>query len=408
MKTLTPNKAVRLGVGLMSGTSVDGIDSALVEISGSPDYPHVALRAFENKPYPPEVRRQIFELFEPKAATVERLGSMNFLLGELYAAAALSVITKGGVTPEQVDFVASHGQTIYHEPCTVPLCGSSIRYTVQIGEGAVIAQRTGLPCVSDFRVADMAAGGQGAPLVPFTEFLLYRRQQETVLLQNIGGIGNITVLPAGCCADEVYAFDTGPGNMLIDGLTAAITKGQQSVDTDGRIAASGKVNPGLLSMLQQDSYYSLPLPKTTGREHFGSNYVAAILAFMRQHHITDADGVATVTNLTAWSIADAYNRYIQRIHPATRLIVGGGGSYNPVLLSFLQQEIGSYGVKVATQEAYGGSSDAKEAIAFALLGDRTLQGLPGSLPGVTGASSSAILGKISLPPYNVNNHQAFR
>ena len=232
-------KAVRRVVGMMSGTSVDGVDAAVVEIGGSAAAPQVKLLAFENRPYPPAVREQIFRLFQPQSATVDRVGYMNFLLGELYASAARSVIEKAGLRPGDIDLIGSHGQTIWHQPEICEKDGYPIRYTVQIGEGAVIAGRTGIPTVSDFRVADMAMGGQGAPLVPFSEYLLYRREDETILLQNIGGIGNMTVMPAKAKPEEVYAFDTGPGNMIIDAVTAAVTGGKQTFDEGGRLGGSG-------------------------------------------------------------------------------------------------------------------------------------------------------------------------
>ena len=230
-------KPVRRIVGLMSGTSVDGIDAALVELSGEQDAPSVRLLAFEDRPFPDAVRSGIFELFDPVKATVDKLGRMSYVLGELYAEAALSVIREAGLSPSEVDAVASHGQTIWHSPDEVQFCGQNARCTVQIGEGAVIAQRTGLVTVSDFRVADLAAGGQGAPLVPFTEYLLYRSTKRTRLLQNIGGIGNMTVLPAGCAPEDVYAFDTGPGNMLIDAVVSAATEGRERYDRGGAMAA---------------------------------------------------------------------------------------------------------------------------------------------------------------------------
>lgn len=235
-------KKARLVVGLMSGTSVDGIDAALTHIEGPAEAPRTELLAFENTPYPEEVRKKIFSLFQPELATVERVGEMNFLLGELFAEAALSVIRRAGFSPEQIDLIGSHGQTVYHHPEPVPLAGYAVRYTVQIGEGAVIAERTGIPCVSDFRVADLAAGGLGAPLVPFTEYLLYGRPDETILLLNLGGIANLTVLPAGDRADEVSAFDTGPANMVADGLMEALF--QLPMDRDGQTAAREKsTNP---------------------------------------------------------------------------------------------------------------------------------------------------------------------
>ena len=390
-------KAVRRVVGMMSGTSVDGVDAAVVEIGGSAAAPQVKLLAFENSPYPPAVREQIFRLFQPQSATVDRVGYMNFLLGELYASAARSVIEKAGLRPGDIDLIGSHGQTIWHQPEICEKDGYPIRYTVQIGEGAVIAGRTGIPTVSDFRVADMAMGGQGAPLVPFSEYLLYRREDETILLQNIGGIGNMTVMPAKAKPEEVYAFDTGPGNMIIDAVTAAVTGGKQTFDEGGRLGGSGTVNQKLLAWLQQEPYYARPLPKTTGRERFGTQYTAKILDWRKTHPISDADLVATVTDLTAWSIVDAYERYVLGRYRAGELIVGGGGSYNSTLLGDLTRRFAPHGVKVRTQEELGWSSDAKEAVAFALLADCCVRERTNTLPSVTGASEAVIMGKISLP-----------
>lgn len=400
MLTEFKNTPVRRVVGMMSGTSVDGIDSAVVEISGPPKQPQVKLLAFQNSPYPDSVRRQIFALFQPQKATVDKIGYMNFLLGELYAQAALSVIRQAGLPSAEIALIGSHGQTIWHEPCVCSRDGYPVRYTVQIGEGSVIAQRTGIPTITDFRVADMAMGGQGAPLVPFSEYLLYRREKETILLQNIGGIGNMTVMPADARPDQVYAFDTGPGNMIIDALVSALTDGRYTYDRGGAWAAQGKVNPELLSLLRDEPYYSRPLPKTTGRELFGEQYLARILDWQSTRHIPDADLVATVTDLTAWSISDAYERYVSEKYPAVELIVGGGGSYNKTLMDFLSKRFARHGIAVKTQEALGWNSDAKEAVAFALLADRWLLGLPNTLPSVTGAREAVIMGKLSLPlPY---------
>lgn len=394
------DKPRRLAVGLMSGTSVDGIDAALVELGGQGEALTVRLLAFRNTPYPPEVRKKIFALFDPKRATVDKLGYMDFLLGEFFAAAALAVIREAGLDAGAVDFIASHGQTVWHAPQPDSSDGYPVRCTVQIGEGAVIAERTGIPTVSDFRVADMAAGGQGAPLVPFTEYMLYRRADETVLLQNIGGIGNMTVLPAGAGPDDVYAFDTGPGNMIIDAIISAATAGARRFDRDGAAAARGRVCDALLEELARDGYYALPLPKSTGREHFGEQYTARILSYGKAHGLSFDDLAATATELTAWSIADAYERYVLPRYRASELIVGGGGSYNPTLLSALSKRLAAHGVRVRTQEDLGLSSDAKEAVAFALMGDRFFSGAPNTLPSVTGAEHAAVMGKLSLPSRN--------
>lgn len=389
----------RIAVGLMSGTSVDGIDAAVIEIAGAigSERPQIRLLAFENVSYPDDVRKEIFALFDPAAATVDRVGRMNAWLGERFAAAALSAIAKAGLKPADVSVIGSHGQTIYHAPDYERIGEYDVHYTVQIGEGSAIALRTGIPCVSDFRAADMAAGGQGAPLVPFTEYLLYREESRTLLLQNIGGIGNVTVLPAGCGPDDVYAFDTGPGNMLIDGVVARLYPGGPAMDAGGAIASRGRVDAGLLALLQQEEYYGRPWPKSTGRELFGSAYADKVIAYQEAQGLAPEDAVATVTMLTAWSIGDQYRRWIRARHPADALLVGGGGSYNPTLIRMLRQEMEPMGVRVMTQEEVGASSDAKEAIAFALLADYAFARLPNNLPSVTGASRPVVMGKISYP-----------
>lgn len=390
-------KEVRHVVGMMSGTSVDGVDAALVEISGTDSEPKVKLLAFENKPYPPQVREKIFSLFTPANATVDKVGYMNFLLGEIYAKSALSVIEKAGMKPEEIDVIGSHGQTIWHAPIPESPDGIPVAYTVQIGEGSVIAERTGILTVSDFRVADMAAGGQGAPLVPFSEYLLYRREKETILLQNIGGIGNMTVMPAGAKPRDVFAFDTGPGNMIIDAVISAVTGGEKTYDAGGETAAKGKVCNALLDILKEEPYYRQPLPKTTGREHFGVQYTERILSWWKENPIPVEDLLATVTDLTAYSIADAYERYVLPKHRASEIIVGGGGSYNVTLLRFMKERFAPHGVAVRTQEDLGLSSDAKEAVAFALMADCCMRGRANTLPSVTGAEHPAVMGKISQP-----------
>lgn len=390
-------KEVRHVVGMMSGTSVDGVDAALVEISGTDSEPKVKLLAFENKPYPPQVREKIFSLFTPANATVDKVGYMNFLLGEIYAKSALSVIEKAGMKPEEIDVIGSHGQTIWHAPIPESPDGIPVAYTVQIGEGSVIAERTGILTVSDFRVADMAAGGQGAPLVPFSEYLLYRREKETILLQNIGGIGNMTVMPAGAKPRDVFAFDTGPGNMIIDAVISAVTGGEKTYDAGGETAVKGRVCNALLDILKEEPYYRQPLPKTTGREHFGVQYTEKILSWWKENPIPVEDLLATVTDLTAYSIADAYERYVLPKYRASEIIVGGGGSYNATLLRFMKERFAPHGVAVRTQEDLGLSSDAKEAVAFALMADCCMRGRANTLPSVTGAEHPAVMGKISQP-----------
>lgn len=390
-------KKIRRVVGLMSGTSADGIDSALTEITGTGRDMTAKCLAYLSVPYPPQVRERVFRLFDAERSTAAEAGAMNVLLGELFAEAALAVLESAGLSPDQCDAIGSHGQTVWHSPEGIPLCGRTVRYTMQLGEGAVIAEKTGIPCVSDFRPADMAAGGQGAPLVPFTEYLLYRRENESILLQNIGGIGNVTVLPAGCGQDQVWAFDTGPGNMLMDGLVSLLTGGKLEMDGGGEMAARGRVHPELLHRLQDDPYYAAPPPKSTGRERYGLQMAKQVLDWMESSRIPPEDGVRTAAALTAWSIRDAYQRFILPKCRAGRLVVGGGGSRNPVLMGLLEEEFRPEGVAVQIQEDLGMNGDAKEAVAFALLADCALRGEANSLPRVTGASHAAVMGKLSLP-----------
>ncbi len=389
-------KTVRRAVGLMSGTSVDGIDAAVVEIITVNAGIKIKLCAFENIPYSGSVRKKIMELFDVDTSTVDKLGYMNFLLGELFAQAALQVIKKAGLEAEDIDFIGSHGQTVYHQPQVSNEDGYDIRYTVQIGEGAVISARTGIPCVSDFRVADMAAGGQGAPLVPFTEYLLYSDEGKNVLLQNIGGIGNITIIPAGKNIWEISAFDTGPGNMIIDGLVQKTSKGRLLYDPGGEIAKKGTVNDSLLKRLINNPYFDAVPPKSTGRELFGKDYTEMVYQYMLENNISNEDGIATVTYFTAWSIADSYRRYIKPRCSADYIVLGGGGSYNNTLVNYIKTEMSAYNVQTYTQEQLGYSSDAKEAIAFAILADYTVAAKTNNIPGVTGASKAVVMGKISL------------
>lgn len=393
---LFKRKEIRKVIGLMSGTSVDGIDAALVEITGDPYDGKVRLLEFENKPFPEEVRARIFELFDTGRATVDKVGYMNVLLGELYAQAAASVVKKAGIDMAEIDCIGSHGQTIYHHPQICREDGFPIRYTVQIGEGAVIANRTGIPCVSDFRVADMAAGGQGAPLVPFTEYLLYKSNSKTILLQNIGGIGNITVLPADCTTSEVYAFDTGPGNMIIDGLMSRFTQGKKKMDEGGQTAACGRIHTSLLKELCSHDYFNEKPPKSTGRELFGDAYINWLYGRLLKCNISFEDAIATVTDFTAWAIEDSYRQHILPHYSANQLLIGGGGSYNHVLVDRIRKRLEQYGVEVLLQEDLGFNSDAKEAVAFALLADCTMQGSCNTIPSVTGAERPVVMGKISL------------
>ena len=376
-------KAERLVIGLMSGTSVDGVDCALVRIRGGGPGVQITPVHFATYPFAPDVREEVFRLFRPETSDVVTICQMNFVLGEVFADAALRLMREAGVRPEEVDLIGSHGQTVWHEPNPVTRAGITSRSTLQIGEPAVIAARTGVVTVGDLRVRDVAAGGQGAPLVPYLDYCLLRDDRRSRALQNIGGIGNVTYLPAGCTLNEVVAFDTGPGNMLIDALTSHFFG--RTFDEGGAIAAQGRVLPDLLAELMAHPYLAAPPPKTTGRELFGVQFAAGL--FNRGE---PADLVATATAFTAHSIVDAYRRFLGRVD---EVIVGGGGARNPVLMRMLADALPE--ARVADHEAVGVNSDAKEAIAFALLANDCLLELPTNVPGATGGQR-AVLGKISF------------
>jgi anhydro-N-acetylmuramic acid kinase len=395
----------RLCVGLISGTSADGIDAALVRIAAAA--PRVELIAFESSPYPPHVRDELMALYDPAASNaVARLCSLNVVVGDLFASAALGVCRQAGIAADQVWVIGSHGQTVWHQPATDPLLPLSVPSTLQIGEPAVIAERTGAPVVADFRTADMAAGGQGAPLVPYFDWAVLRDPARTRAVQNIGGIGNVTCLPAGGDLASVRAFDTGPGNMVIDALVTLLTGGAQTYDRDGRLATGGRVDGDLLERLLREPYFETAPPKTTGREEFGMPYARRLMegyglaagSLAPEGGATEAERarvrnlIATATALTARSIADAYRRWLPAIDEA---IVSGGGSRNPVLMAMLADLLAP--VPVLTLDALGIDGRAKEAMAFALMAHDALMGCPTNVPGATGARRAVPLGKL-VPP----------
>ena len=394
------DKQEKFVIGLMSGTSVDGIDAALVKISGSYTDTIVEEIAFENFAYPLGMRERIFQLFENAAA--KDICHMNFLLGQLFADAAIAIAKKAGIPLEMIDLIGSHGQTIYHisevsEVSEVPevpeAAQDNIRSTLQIGEGAVIAHKTGAVTICDFRTADMAAGGTGAPLVPYTEFLLYASSEEDIALQNIGGIGNITVIPKNAGLSDVIAFDTGPGNMVIDAMVLKITNGSKGYDENGDIAAAGKVCPDVIAHYMKHDFISSLPPKAAGREHFGQSFSDAFYVHCKDYGLKPEDIVATAAAWTAETIGYAIARHIPQ--PVKRLVVGGGGSYNVTLMDMIKKILPN--MTICVQEDLGFNSDAKEAVAFAVLANETICGNTGNLPTVTGAERGKILGKICLP-----------
>ncbi|MBI1354313.1 MAG: anhydro-N-acetylmuramic acid kinase [Acidobacteria bacterium] len=380
-----------LVAGLMSGTSVDGIDVALTQIEGEGFEQRVKLLAFETIPYPTDIRRQT--LAASNAAThTATLSQLNAALGILFGEAVLETCRRHGVDVREVELVGSHGQTIYHQATPTRFGGRLIASTLQIGEPAYIAALTGAPTVADFRPADMALGGQGAPLVPYVDYLLYRSPHRGRAALNIGGIANLTAIPPGAKPEDVLAFDTGPGNMLIDQLVSQFSRGVQRYDSHGRMAASGTVRPELLQELLADQYLRRSPPKSCGREQYGAEVVAALLA----ENLPAADLVATVTAFTAASIADSIDRFVSPRMHLDELIVSGGGVKNPEIMRRLESQLPD--AKVLASDDFGVHSDAKEAMAFAILAHETWHGRAASLPSATGAKGAAILGKIAHPP----------
>lgn len=388
------NKHERIVLGLMSGTSVDGIDAAIVSISGSGTNTKIKLLHFDNFPYDSNIKKDIFKLFDKNNCTIDYLCHMNFLLGELFAKAAMDEIEKAGFKTKDIDLIGSHGQTVYHIPKAIEHYGYKIKSTLQIGEPSVIAERTGITTVADFRTRDIAAGGEGAPLVPYTEYLLYREENKCIGLQNIGGIGNVTIIPSNSSIDDVYAFDNGPGNMVIDEVVRRITNGEKTIDYGGILGAKGNVNMELLNYLMEDKYFNIKPPKTTGREYFGYEFTNKLMTKAKELNVEGCDVIATATALTAKAISHSIFKFVIPKDGLDKLIIGGGGSYNKTLIKMIKENL--KGIDVLTQEDIGLNSDAKEAIAFAILANETINGNNNNVPMATGANKKVILGKIII------------
>jgi anhydro-N-acetylmuramic acid kinase len=377
-----------LALGIMSGTSADGIDVALVRVAGR----KASLENFAAFPFPREVQKEILKLGEGRPVTTREISQLNFLLGEVFAKASLSACKKFRVPPAQIDVIGSHGQTVFHQGTPTAYLGHRIASTLQIGEPSVIAARTGITTAGDFRPADLAAGGQGAPLVPFVDFLLYRHPRTGRVALNIGGIANVTVVPAGAKLDHVFAFDTGPGNMVIDALVRHFSRGRKGFDRNAEMAARGKLLPGLLQTLLHDKYFSKLPPKTAGREQYGEKYLRDLLSHREARHARPEDIIRTATLLTALSVLDAFHHFILPKAKIGELIVSGGGAHNPLLMA--QLESGLDGIHVRTADELGMPGDAKEAFAFAVLACETLRQRPANVPGATGAKKAVVLGKV--------------
>ena len=375
--------------GVMSGTSADGINVALVRFqtrrgaSGKP-----ALIGHAEYPYAVNIRRAVLAAMNAQSASVADLSRLNFLLGELYADAVLATQKRFRV---KADLVGCHGQTIYHQGESAPYLGRTVAVTWQTGEGAVVAARVGAPCVSDFRPADMAVGGKGAPLIPFLDYLFYRDSRVGRIVQNIGGIANLTAIPAGAGPEKVIAFDTGPGNMVIDAVMERLFG--KRFDRGGRVAASGTVDDGAIAKLMRTPFFREKPPKTAGREEFGREFVAKFVRLCGRTN--KANVAATATAFTVRSIADAVQRFVLRRARFAEMVVSGGGAKNPTLMGMLANELSTLGVALRTSDEFGIPAEAKEAVAFALMAYETWHRRPSNVPSATGAKRSAVLGKIS-------------
>ena len=389
--------------GVMSGTSADGVNVAVVRIeeprspknlsrrgqSRGQECPRHTLLAHEEYPFPARVRRMILEMMNAELASVADLARLNFLLGELYAEAVAKTARKHRA---KVALVGCHGQTLYHQGVPASFLGRKLAVTWQTGEAAVIAARLGVPVVSDFRPADMAAGGKGAPLVPFLDYFLYRDQRVGRIAQNVGGIANLTAIPAGATSRQIVAFDTGPGNMVIDAVMQELF--DRPYDRDGKVAGSGQALETVIRQLMRAPFFRQRPPRTAGREQFGREYVSRFLQLCSGAGKPDV--VATATALTARSIADAIQRFVLPRQKSYReLIVSGGGAKNPTLLAMLRSELAPLGIELRFSDEFGIPTEAKEAVAFAVLAHETWHRRPSNVPSATGAKRAAILGKIS-------------
>ncbi len=387
------NRCIKRVIGLMSGTSADGIDAALVELHGHGLATRVQVLAHATYPYSEDVRAQVLAACDPARSSVDLICHLNFALGACFAEAALALIRSAGLRPQHIDLIGSHGQTIYHQPqaTAVPPRQAS---TLQIGEPCIIAERTGITTVADFRPRDMAAGGLGAPLAPYGHFLLFADAQRPKTVQNIGGIASVTVL-ASTEVSRLLAFDTGPGNMLIDEAVRHFSEGKRHYDAGGALAAQGTVHQGLLAELLQHPFIRQPPPKATGRETFGARMWRSVLARSQALGLTPADVVRTCTALTVEAITLNYQHFILPYWPITEVVVCGGGVENPVLMQMLRDRLAP--LPLTTPETYGYPNAALEAVLFAILANETIHGQPANVPGATGARRPVVLGKI-VPP----------
>lgn len=382
-------KRRRKVIGLMSGTSADGIDACLVQIDHIRQKLKIRELGFKTYPFAEDLKKKIIQISDPGSQNLDEVLRMNMVMGEYFAKAALSLIKRSGYKTRQIDLIGSHGQTIRHLPKKVIRFKNRVKATLQIGEPSIIAQRSSIITVGDFRTADIASGGEGAPLSPLGHFYLFNSKSFSQIVLNLGGMANITILPKSCKLKDVWGFDTGPGNVILDNLTRKLFK--KRFDPNGRIAFSGKVDTNLMKKLKKHRFFRLSPPKSTGKEDFDEKFIKKILDSKN----SPENMIATVSELVVWSIRDAYRRFVKPHHKIERMILCGGGAHNKFLLKRLSDLF--YPIKVITSDEVGYDSDSVEAMIFALLANQTIDQVPGNLKKVTGAQKDVILGKICLP-----------
>jgi anhydro-N-acetylmuramic acid kinase len=377
-------------VGLMTGTSADAVDAALVVLHGDGPTPRAELAAYRETPLERGLRREILEVAAAETMPLERVMRLDAALGERYAAAVLELLAAARVEPGRIDAIGSHGQTVRHLPRHV---GGGIAHTLQIGSASILAERTGITVVSNFRARDTAAGGEGAPLVPLVDWWLFRTGEESRVLLNVGGIANLTLLPRDARLEDVLAFDTGPGNAILDALVRLESGGQSDFDDGGIRAARGRVNPALLTELLADPYFDLPPPRSTGREQFGPAYASKLAELGTAMGLSPEDLLATAVELVAASVAHAVEKFARPRASVDVTYVSGGGVRNTALMAALARRL--HPTRVAPLSTLGVEPGAKEALAFALLAHRTLCGVAGNVPGATGALHPVVLGQVT-------------
>jgi len=380
----------KLAIGLLSGTSVDGIDAVLVMLSGSGIKTRIKVLDFVTYKIPNIVKAAVLKNSSVRTARIDEICRLNVILGKLFADSAIKICRKNNIKPSQVDFIGSHGQTIHHLPKHGKFLGFKQKSTLQIGDPSVIANLTGITTVGDFRTADCSIGGDGAPLAPYLDYIQFASKTLNRALLNIGGISNITILPKNCRKLDVLAFDTGPGNMLIDGIANKLF--HKPFDKNGAYAKKGRINIPLMNWLRNDKYYREKPPKSTGREHYDEHFLTRLLKI--SEGISNFDIISTVTEFTVFSIWYNYELYLKRKTKIDELLISGGGAKNPIIVNGIKDYF--KGVKVKHVNQSGINIDNKEAVLFAVLANECLTGNSANMPSVTGAKRNVVLGKVCL------------